>query len=109
MFLIIYSVDKVGCKLVCLFVEKLLSFKKVCGRGPKGPQKNRPVMPKSAVRLVFVLNLSGSPGFYHRNQNQREALFLFPLRRFRLKKSAIFAQIQIKKLSSKGKRVYNNE
>ena len=40
------ELDKVGSELVCLFVEKLLSFKKkVFGRGPKGPQKNRPVMP----------------------------------------------------------------
>ena len=31
------ELDKVGSELLCLFAEKLLSFKKVCGRGPKGP------------------------------------------------------------------------
>ena len=30
---------------MCLFVEKLLSLKKVSDPGLKGPQKNRPVMP----------------------------------------------------------------
>ena len=40
------ELGKVGSELMFLFVEKLLSLKKVCGRGPKGPQKNRPVMPQ---------------------------------------------------------------
>ena len=41
---------------MCLFVEKLLSFKKVCCRGPKGPQKNRPKMPKKYMycTLTFI-------------------------------------------------------
>ena len=36
---------KVGIKLMCSFVEKLLTFKKVCDRGSKSAQKNCPVMP----------------------------------------------------------------
>ena len=37
---------------MCLFVGKLLSFlKKVCVSGPKGPQKNRPVMPESKAHF----------------------------------------------------------
>ena len=39
---------------MCLFVEKLLSLKKVCGRGPKGPQNNRPGMPLfSLINMVL--------------------------------------------------------
>ena len=44
---------KVGIKLMCPFVEKLLKFKKVCGSGPKSAQKNCPVMPMYK-RLRFV-------------------------------------------------------
>ena len=45
---------------MCLFVEKLLSFKKVCGRGPKGPQKNRLVMPYRAPKGRRAINLQGA-------------------------------------------------
>ena len=39
---------KVGIKLMCPFIEKLLKYKKVCDGGPKSDQKNCPVMPKGA-------------------------------------------------------------
>ena len=43
---------KVGIKLMCPFVEKLLKFKKVCGSGPKSAQKNCPVMPQCYSKNV---------------------------------------------------------
>ena len=49
------ELDKVGSELMCLSVENLLSFlKKVCVSGPKGSQKNCPVMPK----IVFAVSTS---------------------------------------------------
>ena len=38
---------KVGIKLVCPIVEKLLKFKKVCGSRLKSAQKICPVMPNA--------------------------------------------------------------
>ena len=48
---------KVGIKLMCPFVEKLLKFKKLCSSGPKSTKKNCVVMPYF-VRKLKNFNLS---------------------------------------------------
>ena len=49
---------------MCLFVEKLLSLKKkVCVSGPKGPQKNRPVMPQHQTTRSLTSSALDKPLF----------------------------------------------
>ena len=56
---------KVGIKLMCPFVEKLLKFTKICGSGPKSAQKNCPVMPKKKEKLVMDTLLKAYVANFH--------------------------------------------